>query len=67
MPDEEEGEGESAERPVDAPADGGSSPRGIKRKFKPAKSHSQSKAVKAEPQSLSGRSSMGQSDVIDLT
>ena len=46
---------------------GGNSPRGMKRKIKPEKSQTQSKAVKSEPISSGAHRSMGQSEVIDLT
>ncbi|KAL3156154.1 hypothetical protein ABBQ32_012443 [Trebouxia sp. C0010 RCD-2024] len=79
VPDEEEGEGESAESPIndattsrsaadDLRATGGDSSRGVKRKIKPEKSQTQSKVVKAEPQNSRAYSSVrGQSEVIDLT
>ncbi|KAL3152812.1 hypothetical protein ABBQ38_012394 [Trebouxia sp. C0009 RCD-2024] len=78
VPDDEEGEGESAESPInhatsrsaadDLGATGGDSSRGVKREIKPEKSQTQSKVVKSEPQSSSAYSSVrGQSEVIDLT
>ena len=66
-PDEEDGEGETAESPADAPDGAGNSPRGTKRKVKTERSQEQSKAVKVELQSSRPQSSTGESDVIDLT